>query len=117
MGRIVIVAYRPKPGREGELERLCAEHVPLLRSEELATGRNPVLMKAADGTLVEVFEWASGEAIEAAHRNPAVQGLWARFAKVCEYVPVASVPEASRLFSEFSPVGTDGKAKDDQAAG
>jgi len=31
-----------------------------------------------------------------------VQQLWARVAEVCDYIPVAEVPEASKLFSEFS---------------
>lgn len=104
MGRIVIVAYKPRPGRSAELRCLCAEHVPALRSEGLVTSRPAVLAEAADGTIVEVFEWASADAIGRAHSNPAVQRLWARFAEVCEAVPVGSVPEASQLFSEFSPL-------------
>ena len=108
MGRIVIVAYRPKAGRGADLLQLCTGHVPLLRAEGLATSRPGVLMEAEDGTLVEVFEWASADAIDAAHRSPAVQDLWARFAAVCDYVPVAEVPEASRLFSEFAPIGEVG---------
>jgi hypothetical protein len=58
-------------------------------------------MQAADGTIVEVFEWRSPEAIEDAHRNPAVQALWAEFEAACDYIPVAAVPEAQQLFSEF----------------
>jgi len=102
MGRMVIVAYRPKPGRDDDLRRLCEEHLPVLRAEGLVTDRPGLLMKAGDGTLVEVFEWASAEAIENAHHNDAVQRLWARVAEVCDYIPVAEVPEASKLFSEFS---------------
>jgi hypothetical protein len=34
---IIIVAYKPKPGKEAELQQLTREHVPLLRSEGLAT--------------------------------------------------------------------------------
>ena len=30
-------------------------------------------MRAADGTIVEVFEWRSAEAIQQAHNNPAVR--------------------------------------------
>lgn len=104
MGRIVIVACRPRPGRVADLLKLIAGHLPLLRAEGLVTSRDGLVMQAADGTVVEVFEWASPEAIEAAHANPAVQALWRRYAEVCEYVPIASVPEAASLFSEFSPV-------------
>lgn len=104
MGRIVIVAYKPKSGRGAELRSLCTQHVATLRAEGLATSRPAVLAEAADGTIVEVFEWASSDAIAAAHDNRAVQALWARYAEVCDFVPVGSVPEASQLFSEFTPL-------------
>lgn len=107
MGRIVIVAYRPKPGCAEDLLQVCTGHVPLLRAEGLATERPCVLMKSADGTVVEVFEWVSEQAIQDAHRSPAVQQLWERFAQVCDYIPVASVPEASKLFSEFTAITAD----------
>jgi hypothetical protein len=32
-------------------------------------------MRAQDGTIVEIFEWISQEAISGAHTNPAVIGL------------------------------------------
>jgi quinol monooxygenase YgiN len=104
MGRIVIVAYRPKPGRGSELRSLCAQHIPTLLAEGLVTSRPPIIAEAADGSIVEVFEWASPDAIARAHGSSAVQRLWARYAEVCDYVPIATVPEASRLFSEFTPI-------------
>ena len=107
MGRIVIVAYQPKPGHTEDLLALCREHLPVLRAEGLVTDRAGMLMQAADGTVVEVFEWASPEAIHSAHSNDAVQQLWARFAEVCDYVPIGTVPEAAQLFSEFTALGHD----------
>lgn len=99
----VLVAYRPKPGaiHAGTLLQLLREHVPLLRREGLATGLPAVVLRAHDGTLVELFEWHSAAAIEAAHHNPAVQALWNRFAAVCDYVPLNQLPEAAQLFAEF----------------
>lgn len=61
------------------------DHVPILRSEGLATDREPTVMRAADGTYLEVFEWASAQAFEAAHSGPVVQKLWDRFGEACEY--------------------------------
>ena len=104
MGRIVIVAYRPKPGRSAELRGLCTEHVPALLAEGLVTSRAPIVAEAADGTIVEVFEWISADAIARAHSSAAVQRLWSRYAEACDYVPIATVPEASQLFSEFTPL-------------
>lgn len=104
MGRIVIACYRPKEGKRDALRALVAEHLPLLRAEGLATEREPVLMEAADGTILEVFEWRSPEAIASAHSNPSVLALWERFEAVCEWLPVSAVAEASRPFSEFTPL-------------
>ena len=101
-GRLVIVAYRPKPGAEANLKALLATHVPRLRELGLVTARTSILMEAADNTFVEVFEWASAEAIDAAHGHPAVQAMWSEFAEVCDYIPIAEVPEATQLFSEFA---------------
>jgi len=39
MGRIVLVGYKPKPGKESELEALMKTHLPILREEGLVTDR------------------------------------------------------------------------------
>jgi hypothetical protein len=106
MGRIVIACYRPRPGMEQALEALVARHVATLRAIGLATDRPPITMQSGDGTLIEVFEWVSVEAIRAAHTHPVVVAMWEEYEKVCTYVPVAEVPEAADLFSEFSPVAS-----------
>ena len=103
MGRIVIACYKPKAGKEKALRALIVDHVPTLRRIGLVTERPPILMEARDGTLIEVFEWASAEAIEAAHGHPAVLRMWEEYGKVCDYIPVAQVPEAAQPFSEFTP--------------
>jgi len=86
---LVIVAYRPKPGKEAGLLQLTREHVPLLRSENLATNHPVTACRATDGTVVEVFEWAAG-GVERAHKNPAVLKLWDRYAAACEIVKLAT---------------------------
>lgn len=101
--RIVIVAYKPKPGKEAELLELTREHVPLLRKEGLATDHPVTICQAADGTLLEVFEWEPG-GIERAHANPVVGELWKRYNEACDYVPLHTLPEAAQMFAGFSPV-------------
>jgi hypothetical protein len=100
---IVIVAYKPKPGKEADLLQLTREHVPLLRSEGLATDHPVTACLAKDGTVVEVFEWAPG-GVERAHSNPVVLKLWERYAAACEIVPLASLSEASNMFASFTPL-------------
>ncbi len=104
MGRIVIVAYKPKPGMQEELRDLMKTHLPTLRSEDLVTDRESIIMEAADGTIIEVFEWKSSEAIASAHSNPAVGEMWQRYEKVCDFIPAGKVAEMHQIFSEFSPL-------------
>lgn len=101
MGRVVIVVMRPRPGCEEQLRALVRDHVPRLRKEGLVTERRPIIVEAADGAVIEVFEWKSREAIEAAHSNDAVLALWGEFSEVSEFAPIGSVAEAGELFSEF----------------
>ena len=103
MGRIVIVAYKPKEGKAEQLKELTKTHVPRLKKEGLVTDREPVVMETADGTIVEVFEWLSDEAIEQAHKNPAVIQMWGEYAEVCDYVPLNTLNEAKMQFAGFSP--------------
>ena len=104
MGRIVIVAYKPKAGKEQALAAVVAKHLQVLRAENLVTDQSALVMRAADGTIVEVFEWLSAEAIARAHVSPAVNALWAEFGAACDYVPLATLAEAKQMFAEFESV-------------
>lgn len=103
-GRILIACYRPKPGRESDLHALMRSHLPRLREQGLATARESIVGVAGDGTVVEIFEWMSAEAIASAHTNAAVQAMWQEYGEVCTYVPLSEVAEASALFSELTPL-------------
>jgi quinol monooxygenase YgiN len=104
MGQFVIVAYRPKAEKEAELLELLKNHVPTLQREALATERTPYVMRSANGTFVEVFEWQSAEAIERAHTNKVVLEMWEKFSAVCEIDLLANLEESKRMFSPFAPV-------------
>jgi protein tyrosine phosphatase (PTP) superfamily phosphohydrolase (DUF442 family) len=102
MPRTVIVGYRPKPGQHAALDALMCTHFARLYEQGLVTRRRPILMRARDGTVIEVFEWKSQRAIDEAHANAAVLAMWGEYAAVCDYVPVGSVAEAAELFSGFA---------------
>ena len=104
MGRIVIVAFKPKPGKDAELAAVVEKHWGILKREGLVTDRPRYTMQAKDGTILEVFEWLSPEAIQKAHHNPAVLALWTEFEAACDYGPLASLPESLNLFAEFQPL-------------
>jgi len=103
-GVIVIVAYRPKPGTEKELIALVRSRVPTLRKEQLVTDRAPIIMRARDGTIIEVSEWKSQEAIDAAHKNPNVLAMWDKFFAICDCVPLQTLAEAEEMFAGFEPI-------------
>ncbi|MDX1534389.1 MAG: antibiotic biosynthesis monooxygenase [Thermoplasmata archaeon] len=104
MGVMVISVYRPKPGKDAALLEALKTHLPILQGEGLATDRPSQLMRAEDGTMIEVFEWVSQEAIDSAHENDTVKAMWADFEAACEYGNLASLPEAQGPFASFEPV-------------
>jgi quinol monooxygenase YgiN len=103
-GPIVIAVYKPKPDQARALLEILAEHVPLLRREELATARPVVLLRSPDGSYLEIFEWASVQSAESSHDNPRVKALWARLEGVAELGRLVDLPCAHRSFPHFEPV-------------
>ncbi len=104
MAITVIAAYRPKPGLAADLLALVREHLPILRREGLATATAPVVLRADDGTLLEIFDWVSEEAVGRAHESPQILALWERFGAVCDYVKLAELAESTKLFAEFQRI-------------
>src|ERR1700736_2229295 len=98
-GVVVIVAYRPKAGKENELLELVRSRLPTLRKEGLVTDRIPTIVRSRDGTIVEVSEWKSQEAIDAAHKKPKVLAMWEKFFAICDCVPLNTLPESSDMFA------------------
>ena len=90
-GVVVIVAYRPKPGKENEL-------IDLVRS------RVPTIMRSRDGAIIEVSEWKLREAIDAAHKNPNVLAMWNKFFAICDCIPLNTLAEANEMFAGFEPI-------------
>ena len=99
-----IAAYRPKKGKEELLREVLKDHVPILRRERLVTDRPPYLMRTTDGTFIEIFEWKSAAAIQAAHENAAVQAMWARFEEACTYESLVNLSESKEMFANFESV-------------
>ena len=104
-GVIVIVAYKPKPGKTSdEVLAIVRRRMPLLRGEGLVTDRVPTIMRCRNGTIIEVSEWKSQAAIDAAHKNPNVLALWNGMFAVCDCVPLNTLPEAEEMFAGFEPL-------------
>jgi hypothetical protein len=104
MGQMVIAVYRPQAGKESILLDLVREHVPLLRAQGLVTERQSLVMRAKDGTLVEIFEWLSPAAAHQAQENVTVLTIWEKFNDVCSYECIGNLEESQQLFSPFEPI-------------
>jgi len=104
IGSILVACYKPRPGCEDALLELVRNHLPPLRAEGLVTERTPIVMRTANGTIVEIFEWVSQEAIAGAHKNPTVLDLWKRFEAVSWYETPSNLPEFQNMFGHFEPI-------------
>jgi hypothetical protein len=104
MGSISVACYKPKGGCEAALLELVRGHLPPLRTQGLVTDRASIVMRAADGTVIEIFEWVSPEAIAGAHSNPVVLDLWKRFEAVCTYEIPSNISEFQNMFAHFQPI-------------
>ena len=101
---VVIAAYRPHPGKDGEFRGLLAQHARALRDEGLITSRPTLVLRARDGTYLEIFEWVSDEAARSAHARAPIARLWETMAGAAEFVGLGVLEEAARPFSHFEPV-------------
>ncbi len=106
MGIHVLAVYRPKEGKQAELEAEMVDHVPLLRRLGLATDYPSAVLRAPDGTIIEHFEWVDQAAINTAHGRPEVLEMWSRYGTCCDYGTLAELPNATTMFSEFEFLGS-----------
>lgn len=104
MGRILVVVYKPFRGKEEQVLDVIRHHLPVLREEGLATNRKPIVMRSADGSIVEIFEARLAEAIQQATYNTKIQELWMKVAKISEFTKPAEIPEFQTAFSQFESI-------------
>jgi len=102
--QVVIAVYRPHAGKDAEFRGLLAQHGRTLKSEGLVTSRPAVVLKAADGSYLEIFEWVSGEAARGAHECAPIGRLWEAMGEVADFAPLDCLAESHRAFTHFEPV-------------
>jgi hypothetical protein len=102
--QIWIGLYRPHAGKEAALRDLVRQHVPLLLRLELITDRPAVLMRAEDGTYIEIAEWRTGESAAIAHQHPELAKVWEAMGEIADFPALESLPEAKKRFPNFDPV-------------
>lgn len=100
---VVFALYRPHPGKDAELRKLIREHLPVLHRLELVTERPTLLLRAKDGTYIEVFEWRSAESARVAHEHPEVARVWEGMGQIADFLSLDALPEAKEPFCHFEP--------------
>jgi hypothetical protein len=85
---IVFCHYRVKAGREQALLDLIWEHDVTLRKLGLVTDEPAIVYRGLDAKdrpfVIELFEWRSARALDAARQHPEVMALWERMDQQCE---------------------------------
>ena len=102
--QIVFAMYRPNPGKNAELQMLIARHVPALKKLGLVTTRDPMLLRASDGSYLEIFEWVSNEAARRAHEHPEIAEIWEQMGAIGSFGRLRDLSEAEREFPHFEPI-------------
>lgn len=106
--KIVIAAYRSKPGMESRLAGHIAEKRKFMTEAGYYTSRPAIVMRSEkdESLIIEIIEWESLEAIERAHKDDRVHSIWAGFDELCKEVGcrLDSFPEAGISFPHFAPV-------------
>ncbi len=105
MGNLAFAMYKPKKGKEQEMKDILKDHLPTLRKYELITDKGHFFAQSADGTLIEIFEWASDEAKKAAHEHPAIMQMWGKMMPICDFPAMKDLPEAAKSFPNFELLG------------
>lgn len=84
----VFCVFRVRKEREEELLQLCRDHDRTLRRLGLCTDQPARLYRGDDGHggsfVFKIFQWKSGDALDAARKHPDVQVIWEAMAPCCE---------------------------------
>lgn len=101
----VIYAVRPKPEQRDEVRKLFDRHTRVLKNADLITDRPPILLwSTKDDAFLESFEWKSVEHSKRAESTPEILAIWGEFARLADFVSLASLAETQNTFAHFEPI-------------
>ena len=101
---VVFAMYKPHAGKDVELEKLIAQHVPTLKDLGLITDRPTITLKTKNSTYIEIFEWRDINAAEEAHEHPAVAKIWEKMSTVADFTNMKSLSENEDRFPHFKVI-------------
>src|SRR5262245_24506208 len=95
-----LVIYRPKPGKENELQALVEKHWPVLDKLGLVTSDKAQIWKARDKRrdggpeapyFIELMSWKDEKSSDIAHQTPEVMAVWEPMGGVLEDLKIVKL--------------------------
>jgi hypothetical protein len=99
---LALAAYRPRSGRDDDLEQLLHDDLATLRRRGHVTSRPAPLSRTERGELLIVLEWSSEHAVGDAHEDPEVLAVWRRKDELAEYIGPGELAGADTPFARWT---------------
>jgi hypothetical protein len=101
---LALAAYRPRPGKSGELLEFFAEELATLRRRGHVTARSAPIVRTDGGDYLVVLEWSSEHAVADAHEDAEVLAVWERKAELVDYVAPRELAGSEVPFARWTLV-------------
>ncbi len=105
---VVLAVYRVAEKSQPDFFRVVSEKRTYFGKAGYTTSRSPVFLRSSANRefLIDIFEWASEEAIEKAHSDPIVLRYWSEMENlwIDGGLGLAQLPESDEQFAGFEPV-------------
>ncbi|MDQ7995231.1 MAG: hypothetical protein AAGC76_05185 [Luteibacter sp.] len=102
MKRMLIVSYKPLPGKRQELLDLLAHHHRAARAQGRLSAELPWLGEGVNGDIVFIVSLDGVASLESIWEDELLQDIEAAIAGVARMVPLRSVVEADAAFVDLA---------------
>ncbi len=104
MGMIAIGAYRVHAGRQELFLEALRQDLVTMRDEGLISDWPAMILRAGDDVFLQLVEWADEDAPARSTDNQRVMAIWTKKRTLADYLSLAEVPGADRLFPSFEEI-------------
>lgn len=104
MGMIAIGAYRVHEGRQELFLEALRQDLVTMREEGLISDWPAMILRAGDDVFLQLVEWADEDAPARSTNNQRVMAIWTKKRTLADYLSLAEVPGADRLFPSFEEI-------------
>jgi len=104
MGMIAIGAYRVHEGHEELFLEALRQDIVTMRDEGLISDWPAMILKAGSDVFLQLVEWADADAPTRSSHNERVMAIWTKKRTHSDYLSLAQVPGADRLFPSFEEI-------------